>query len=197
MGAHSDFAFDLTAARSLAEQFVAPLGRRWRHVQQVAARATALSPVVPTPDRESLVAAAWLHDIGYSAEIGHTRFHPLDGARHLRAEGWPDLIVNLVAHHLGARFEAQERGLAAELGEFPLIEGPTTDALATADLTTGPDGQPLSFDERITDILTRYPPDNPVHRAVRTAQPILAESVARTMRRLEQAAPTQDSAQPA
>jgi hypothetical protein len=159
-------------------------------VQQVAARAIALSPAVPSADREPLVAAAWLHDIGYAAEIGHTRFHPLDGARHLHVAGWPELVVNLVAHHSGARFEAHERGLAAQLDEFPLVEGPTMDALITADLTTGPDGQQLSFDDRITDILTRYPPDNPVHRAVRAARPVLAESVIRTLQRLEQAKPT-------
>lgn len=42
-----------------------------------------------------------------------------DGARHLRAEQWPEVIVNLVALHSGARFEAAERGLSDELAEFP------------------------------------------------------------------------------
>lgn len=32
-------------------------------------------------ERATLVVAAWLHDIGYAPEIGHTLFHPLDGAR--------------------------------------------------------------------------------------------------------------------
>ncbi len=31
-----------------------------------------------------LVAAAYLHDIGYAPELAITGFHPLDGARHLR-----------------------------------------------------------------------------------------------------------------
>lgn len=40
-------------------------------------------------DRDLLVAAAWLHDIGYAPELRDTGFHPLDGARHLEALGAP------------------------------------------------------------------------------------------------------------
>ena len=36
---------------------------------------------------DDLVAAAWLHDIGYAPELVETGFHPLDGARYLRREG--------------------------------------------------------------------------------------------------------------
>jgi hypothetical protein len=179
-----DRALHAADAVGVAEHFVAPLGRRWTHVQAVAARAAELGPATPADEREHLVAAAWLHDIGYSPEIGHTRFHPLDGARYLRAAGWPDLVVNLVAHHSGARFEAAERGLTAELAEFRLIDNPTMDALVTADLTTGPDGERLSYDERIDEILRRYPADDPVHQAWLIARPVLAESVSRTLSRL-------------
>ncbi|MFD6073838.1 HD domain-containing protein, partial [Amycolatopsis lurida] len=106
-------------ARQLAEQLVQPLGRRWQHVQAVARRASLVAAAVKESDRETLVAAAWLHDIGYAPAIGHTRFHPLDGARYLKGREWPDEVVNLVAHHSGARFEAAERGMTAELAEFP------------------------------------------------------------------------------
>ncbi len=135
------------------------------------------------------MAAAWLHDIGYSPIIGHTRFHPLDGGRHLRAKGWPSRIVNLVAHHSGARFEADERGLAAELKEFPLEDSPVMDALVTADLTTGPGGERLTYDERIAEILERYPADDPVHRTWVKAAPILKECVIRTEERLARVQP--------
>ena len=40
-----------------------------------------------------------------------TGFHPLDGANHLRAAGWPAIVCLLVAHHSGSRFVASERGL--------------------------------------------------------------------------------------
>lgn len=171
-------------ARRVAEGFVSPLGRRWVHVQAVAKQAADKGCAVDTSERGILVAAAWLHDIGYSPEIDRTRFHPLDGARYLRVEGWPAIIVNLVAHHSGARFEAEQRGLADELADFPFPDGPLLDALALADLTTGPAGERLTYDERIAEILRRYPEDDPVHKAWLTAAPVLRESVQRAEARL-------------
>jgi hypothetical protein len=172
-----------------ANLLVSPLGRRWLHVQGVAVRAKQLIPSVRADEAETLVAAAWLHDIGYSPEIGHTRFHPLDGARYLQKEGWPERIVCLVAHHSGARFEAAERGLSAELEEFPFEDDPVLDALVTADLTTGPSGERLTYDKRIREILSRYEPGDPVHRTWTKAAPIMREAVERTEQRLAAAQP--------
>ncbi|MBA8827080.1 putative nucleotidyltransferase with HDIG domain [Saccharopolyspora lacisalsi] len=171
-------------AAEVAESFVKPLGRRWLHVQAVATRAAELEQAVAPGDRDTLRAAAWLHDIGYAPEIGHTRFHPLDGARYLRGQGWPDTIVNLVAHHSGARFEAEERGLYHELADFPFEDSPLLDTLAAADLTTGPAGEHFTYDERMDEILSRYSPDNAVHRTWTRARPVIAKAVARTEHRL-------------
>lgn len=179
----------VTDARSLAEHFVAPLGMRWLHVQAVARRAEELGPAVITEERDTLLAAAWLHDVGYSPEIGHTRFHPLDGARHLRDQGWNEQIVNLVAHHSGARFEAAERGLSAELAEFPFTDSPLLDALVTADLTTGPAGERLTYDERIAEILSRYKPGDEVHETWTKAADLIRQSVNRTDERMAAAQP--------
>lgn len=176
-------------AAALAEDLVEPLGRRWLHVKSVAARAEEISFAVDEEERPTLLAAAWLHDIGYSPAIGHTKFHPLDGGRYLRSEGWPCRVVNLVAHHSGARFEADERGFAVELEDFPLEDSPVMDALVTADLTTGPSGERLTYDERIAEILKRYPPDDPVHRTWVKAAPILKECVVRTEERLARVQP--------
>jgi predicted hydrolase (HD superfamily) len=176
-------------ATALAEEFLAPLGRRSKHVQGVAARARELMSAVPADQQDALVAAAWLHDIGYSPEIGHTQFHPLDGARYLRDQGWPAQVVNLVAHHSGARFEATERGLSQELKEFPFADGPVLDALVTADLTTGPSGERVTYDERVAEILERYAEADPVHRTWVKAAPLLKEAVQRTEERLSAAQP--------
>jgi hypothetical protein len=92
-----------------------------------------------------------------------------------------------VAHHTCARIEAAERGLADQLAEFPLEEGPVMDALVTADLTVGPNGQRLDVDERIEEILRRYPAQSPVHRAIQRAEPILVAHVRRTLNRLDEA----------
>lgn len=171
-------------AARIAERFVEPLGRRWLHVQTVAQRATELASAVPYKEQDTLVAAAWLHDIGYASQLAYTGFHPLDGARYLSEEGWSETIVNLVAHHSGARFEAEERGFAAELAAFPFADSALLDALVAADLTTGPAGERLTYAARIDEILTRYPADHPVHRTWIRARPVLAEAIDRTQRRL-------------
>lgn len=138
-------------AAELARQLVEPLGRRWNHVQAVAERAQELSHAVSESDRTTLIAAAWLHDIGYSPRIGLSCFHPLDGARFLRDEDWPDVVVRLVAHHSAARYEAPERDMVAELAEFPFVVSALQDALDTADLPTG---RPAS-DSRSTSVWTK------------------------------------------
>lgn len=168
----------------LADRLMRPLGRRWAHVQAVARSAEQLAKAVPADDRPILVAAAWLHDVGYAPDLAETGFHPLDGARYLRERGFPDRIVNLVAHHSGARYEAAERGLVDDLAEFELEDSAVMDALVTADLTTGPDGQSLSYRDRIADILRRYPPADPAHRAWLKAADPLEVCVVRTQGRM-------------
>lgn len=73
-------------AAALAEAWLTrALPRRWRHVQSVADRARWVAKALFLPD--DLVAAAWLHDIGYVPELAQTGFHPFDGARYLRRVG--------------------------------------------------------------------------------------------------------------
>lgn len=99
-------------ARDLAEQLLAGTGSRWQHTQAVARRAEYAADAVPADDRPVLVAAAWLHDVGYAALLHRCGFHPLDAAWFLQDRDWPPSVVGLVAHHSGARFVAAVRGLA-------------------------------------------------------------------------------------
>jgi hypothetical protein len=170
-------------AKSQAEQLIGPLGDRWTHVQVVADAARRVATVLPNVDRDVLVAAAYLHDIGYAPSLNRLGFHPIDGALFLRAHG-QERLACLVAHHSGARFEAEERGLEDELAAFPVEDGPVMDALTFADMTTGPAGQPMTLEERIGEIRRRYQPDDPVHRAITRARPLLQEAVDRTQHRL-------------
>src|SRR5215207_716133 len=170
-------------AKSQAEQLIGPLGDRWTHVQVVADEARRVATVLPNEDRDVLVAAAYLHDIGYAPSLSRLGFHPVDGARFLRDHG-QERLACLVAHHSGASFEAEERGLVDELAAFPVEDGPVMDALTFADMTTGPAGQPMTFNQRVDEILRRYPPDDPVHRAIVRAGPLLQTAVERTWRRL-------------
>lgn len=157
----------------------AGLERRWRHVQAVGARAHQLCFAVADDEQDVLIAAAWLHDVGYAPTIAHTGLHSLDGARYLDTVGLPRRVTALVAHHTGARFEAARRGLAADLDAYEREDGPLADALTTADLTIGPSGQPVSAQERIAEILTRYAPDSPVHQAIAEGRQLLLAAVER------------------
>ncbi|MFG2448564.1 HD domain-containing protein [Streptomyces sp. NPDC048512] len=172
-------------AAELAESLLPPLGNRWLHTQAVAARAREVSAAVPEEERDLLVAAAWLHDLGYAPELHDTGFHPIDGARHLVRLGAPDRLVRLVAHHSGAVYEAEQRGLSAELAVYEREDAPILDALIYADMTTGPAGQSFDFDHRIEEILVRYDVGSEVHKAICNARPYLAAAIERTQERLE------------
>jgi putative nucleotidyltransferase with HDIG domain len=170
------------AAADLAERYLAEqLPRRWSHVQAVAAKARMSARILDGPDADVLVAAAWLHDIGYAPELVQTGLHALDGARALASLGWPTRVAALVAYHSCANFEAEERGLNDVLSaEFSQERSPTADALWYADMTTGPDGQDLDVMVRLAEIRKRYGPDHLVTRFWWRAEPALVEAVQRT-----------------
>ena len=144
---------------------LAPLGRRLAHVQQVARRADEIGRVIVGDQTGLLVAAAYLHDIGYAPELAHTGFHPLDGARFVRDAGFPEAAM-LVAHHTGGRNEAALRGINVFADEFPFEDSLTLRALTYCDLTTGPDGTRTTVSARIAEICERYGPDHVVSRGV-------------------------------
>lgn len=167
-------------AQALAErQLSASLPQRWRHVQAVAAEAGRLCDELNI-DRHIVVSAAWLHDIGYAPTFADTGFHPLDGARYLRAQGWEDEICRLVAHHTDAAKHADAEGLAGQLRtEFAEVNGLAQDVLWTADATTGPSGERLTLDGRIAEISNRYGSDHPITERMTASRPALEAAIAR------------------
>jgi hypothetical protein len=155
-------------ARSLAERYMPDLGRRWAHTQAVARCAERLP--FTGADHDLLIAAAYLHDLGYAPELAETGFHPLDGARHLRSLGEEDLAL-LVAHHTNARYEAQLRGFEDYEAEFPFEATILDTALTFCDLTTSPQGEPVTIEERVAEIVERYGPGHVVSRTVLAGLP--------------------------
>ena len=174
-------------ARTAAAERLAELPRRWAHVQGVAAVASGIAPRIAPADAEAIVAAAWLHDVGYSSSIVSTGFHPVDGASFARSLGMPDLVVSLIAHHTGAEAEAVERGLGAALATYGSPPSDILDVVTFADLTTSPEGNPISAEDRVAEILARYEKEDPVHAAVLRSAPELLASVSRVYKRLEMA----------
>lgn len=169
-------------ARTLLEE---PLPRRWAHTQGVAARAESLASVVGQ-DAELLHAAAWLHDIGYSPAIAESGFHPLDGARYLRdVEHADSRLCRLVAHHSCACVEAEERGLTGVLSaEFAAEADALTSSLIYCDMTTDPDGNRVTFDARLDEILSRYGEGDIVSRSMQRAAPTVRRAIEDVQRRL-------------
>jgi hypothetical protein len=174
----------VATAQAVARDLLSDLPDRLRHTAAVAARAAELSVTVAATDRDQLVAAAWLHDIGYSPDLHETGFHPLDGARYLHRHRWSRRICGLVAHHSGAWFVARALGLQVALGDFPRELSAVTDALAYADQTVGPTGQRLPIRQRMAEAVGRHGPGSAQARVhiVRRAQLIAAAN--RVERRL-------------
>jgi putative nucleotidyltransferase with HDIG domain len=172
------------AARELAGTALRGVPERWRHTTAVVARAAALADTVPASDRDLLLAAAWLHDIGYGRALRHSGLHPLDGARHLREAGWDERLCGLVAHHSGARFIATARGIRGLLEEFACEDSAVADALTYADQVVGFHGRPVNLRERINGASDRQCSSSANARARHTRAPHLLAIADRVERRL-------------
>lgn len=172
-------------ARDLARRLLAEeLPRRWAHTQGVARQAMRIAPLLTPRERPLLVAAAWVHDIGYAKPLALTGFHQLDGARYLLRRGVSPRLCALVAHHAGAAAVAEIRGLTTELADFADERSRLRDALWYCDMTTSPDGRPVEFTERMRELRARRAPDDPVIRALDINEPERAAAVRRTESRL-------------
>jgi HD domain len=175
----------VAAAADLTHHILDSLPDRLAHSRGVSRRAQFFTLTVEPDQAPLLVAAAWLHDIGYAAALRETDFHPLDGARHLRAIGWPPPICNLVAHHSGARFVAPVLQLDGELDDYPFSEDPVSDALTVADQTTGMHGEAMTTEDRMSDMLERHGPDSANARAHPQREPYLRAAASRVAGRLD------------
>lgn len=169
------------AERAAEQHLSATLPRRWAHVQSVAAEARRIAPAFD--DGDMLITAAVLHDIGYAPDLATTTFHSLDGARFLEKENTPPRLCALVARHSCAIKEAELRGCAPEVAEFPDEETPLRDALWYCDMVTGPGGQRLTVDDRLAGIHNRYGPASLVGQFLDVARHELIGAVDRTIER--------------
>lgn len=176
----------IKASYALSEELLAEdLPRRWAHSLGVARRARELRPIL-RGDTDLLESAAILHDIGYAPSVVDTGFHPLDGARFLRnRQAADERVIRLVAHHSCALLEAEERGLRDALANEFEVESPNlVDALIYCDMTTSPDGLPVSVSRRLDEIVCRYGPGDTVTRFIMRASPVIRSAVERVVNRL-------------
>ena len=152
---------------------------RVEHSLAVGARVAAIAHTAPAWARADLIAAAVLHDVGYSPTNAHLNFHPLDGAAMLRDLGFSPLVLDLVATHTAAALEARERGLDLALFDPFIDPRPDVDylrrMLTWADLNTGPDGRAVTVDQRLSEILDRYDETSVVHRHITRSHKMLRQ----------------------
>lgn len=166
------------AAWALAQRLLAAeLPRRWQHVQAVARKAGQLCDAHGL-ERPIVVSAAWLHDIGYASEVAVAGFHPLDGARYLRFQGWDDRVCRLVAHHTDAATHAGDL-TETLIAEFETTHGLSSDILWAADATTGPSGERFTLDERLAEIAQRYGSTHQVTQHMLKSRRALQDAITR------------------
>jgi hypothetical protein len=174
-------------AADYAAELLSPLGDRWAHAQGVVRQARRVAAILLPAEREVLIAAAFLHDLGYAPSLARTGMHALDGARHLHAIG-QERLAGLVAYHSGARGEAELRGLAAELAEFKDEASATSMALTYCDMTTSAVGEVVTFAERLADVEQRYGSGHVVAESVRLARPEVERCIEFVQERLREVA---------
>ena len=145
----------IVAARSLAASLLRDQPQRFRHVEGAARAAAHVTARIPDLPRGPVIAAAWLHDIGYAADLRVTGFHPLDGALFLDDGGWDSEIVRLVAHHSHSRLLAPYYDADSRLSRFAITQGLAGDVVTFADVVSGVHGAGVTVSDRIAELRAR------------------------------------------
>jgi putative nucleotidyltransferase with HDIG domain len=172
-------------AVDVLHQALTPGSDRLAHTLAVGRRAQEVVSAHEVARPHLVVAAAYLHDVGYADAAVDTGMHQLDGARYLRDLGYAADLCRLVAHHTFARMEARNTGLDGVLdAEFPHPDtdddlDALLDVVTFCDLTTSHTGEPVTVDERFAGIYARYPADHVVTRTMREVEPLARRAVER------------------
>ena len=156
-------------ARESASKTLSADRNRLAHSAAAARVAAQAAGALARQEAEIIVAAAWLHDIGYAPTLRKTGYHPVDGALALMREAWPDRVVRLVAHHGLAALEAPFYSVAHHLGVIDPVPGLAAELLIYADMTSGTRGEPVSPLER-AEHMRRNDRKGPVPEEVRESR---------------------------
>ncbi|QLY33296.1 HD domain-containing protein [Nocardia huaxiensis] len=155
---------------------------RREHTLEVGRKVKRVAHRLPENLRSETVVSAYLHDVGYG--YPDTGFHPIDGANLLAARGFSPIVCNLVAFHSASTVEAEVRGIEAEVFDrFRLVDvaglDRATDLVWWADMTTGPNGELFTIDQRLSEIRDRYEAGSIVRTAIDRSEPLLRGAVQR------------------
>ena len=99
---------ELAWAKRTATELLSPLEARWRHTLRVVERAQSFRGVLDREELDVLLAAGYVHDVGYAPCLAKAGFHPLDGARFVREEG-RERLAGLVADQTSTALRSRLR----------------------------------------------------------------------------------------
>ncbi len=167
----------------MSREYVEDLHPRWEHLSAVGELADVLA-VWTGRVPAHVVAAAWLHDIGYAPDLVCTGFHPLDGAWFLQSLGYPPEVVSLVGWHSAAEREAHYLGLSRDLLRLGRPEQADLDLVTMFDLVTGPHGDLTRVEDRIQEVLQRHGPGTVVFEGMSRSRQYLFGCAGRSRARL-------------
>ena len=78
------------------------------------------------------------------------------------------------------------RGLGVQLDELPRPRLELLDALTYCDMTSGPDGQRVTLEQRLAEVTRRYGPGHLVTESIEAAADYLRDAVARAQDRAKE-----------
>lgn len=109
---------------------------------------------------EMVFIAALLHDIGYSDDFKFADFHPVDGYYYLMANGWSRVYQYVALFHTFSKelAEMSRKDLSTMYKDKVLTEEELEilDIVTEADFMVNGNGNIVSKEERLQDIILRY-----------------------------------------
>lgn len=169
--------------------YLAPETQRYQHILGVVrCMETLLAQLDIDHERKSLLLqACYLHDIGYSDQLNHYRYHPLDGAIFAKDQGFPKPVIAAVLFHSCAYESAlktsQELKLIYQEND-PLLDHEDRlfiDLVTFCDLHTSSTGEKTTLDKRVQDVVRRYGESHPVSQMMLENKPTYEEIVRRAI----------------
>jgi outer membrane receptor for monomeric catechols len=101
-------------AEQQAAALLTGLGDRWSHIQAVAEQGRQVSAALAPEDRTCLIAAAWLHDVGYESSADAERPAQEEAATEI-----DEIIVTGQRDYLYRADQSDALGTSIPLAELP------------------------------------------------------------------------------
>lgn len=168
-------------------EYLSPEENRYHHILGVVRNMKETLPKLDLNEevKKELIQAAFLHDIGYSPKLNKNNFHPFDGAHFAQQAGFPKPVIAAILFHS----EAYETVKETRSDLFPtyslnhdLLDEQDRlfiDLVTYCDVQTSPQGEKISLDERVQDVVNRYGKTHPVSQMMIHCKPKYQNTIER------------------